>query len=68
MWFIGTGLKMDGECSESVLTAEEYNKLIWCNFEKNSIIKIQNFSTNLKNYNIHKRLKHYYYLYLNFYI
>src|SRR3990167_3757653 len=66
MWFIGTGLKMDGECSESVLTAEEYNKLIWCNFEKNSIIKIQNFSTNLKNYNIHKRLKHYYYLYLNF--
>jgi hypothetical protein len=66
MWFIGTGLKMDGECSESVLSAEEYNQLIWSNFEKNSIIKIQNFSTNLKNYNIHKRLKHYYYLYLNF--
>ena len=66
MWFIGTGLKMDGECSESVLTAEEYNKLIWCNFDKNSIIKIQNFSINLKNHNIHKRLKNYYYLYLNF--
>lgn len=66
MWFIGTGLKMDGECSESVLTAEEYNKLIWSNFEKNSIIKIKNFSINLTNYNIHNRLKNYYYLYLNF--
>ena len=66
MWFIGTGLKLDGECSESVLSAEEYNQLIWSNFEKNSIIKIQNFSINLKNFNIHKRLKNYYYLYLNF--
>lgn len=66
MWFIGTGLKMDGECSESVLNAEEYNKLIWCNFDKNNIIKIQNFSINLKYNHIHKRLKHYYYLYLNF--
>ena len=66
MWFIGTGLKLDGECSESVLSAEEYDQLIWSNFEKNSIIKIQNFSINLKNFNIHKRLKNYYYLYLNF--
>ena len=66
MWFIGTGLKLDGECSESVLSSEEFNQLIWTNFEKNNIIKIQNFSINLKNFNIHKRLKHYYYLYLNF--
>jgi hypothetical protein len=66
MWFVGTGLKLDGECSESVLSAEEFDQLIWSNFEKNSILKIQNFSMNLKNFNIHKRLKHYYYLYLNF--
>jgi hypothetical protein len=66
MWFIGTGLKLDGECSESVLSNEEFNQLIWSNFEKNSILKIQNFYMNLKHFNIHKRLKHYYYLYLNF--
>ena len=66
MWFVGTGLKLDGECSESVLSAEEFDQLIWSNFEKNSILKIQNFSMNLKSFNIHKRLKHYYYLYLNF--
>ncbi len=66
MWFVGTGLKLDGECSESVLSAEEFDQLIWSNFEKNSILKIQNFSMNIKKFNIHKRLKHYYYLYLNF--
>lgn len=66
MWFIGTGLKLDGECSESVLSTDSFNQLIWSNFNKNSIIKIQNFNINLKGFNIHKRLKHYYYSYLSF--
>ena len=66
MWFIGTGLKLDGECSESILSTDSFNQLIWSNFNKNSIIKIQNFNINLKGFNIHKRLKHYYYLYLSF--
>jgi len=64
MWFVGLGLKSDGECSESILTNNSFNKLIWFNFNKNSIIKIFNFKLNLSYFKIHKRLKHYYYNYL----